>query len=65
VTVTILAYERVVRRLPDWPASGFEVIHRFRWPIGIVIVAYKLLDEWITHVGNIDRTELLQRLLGS
>ena len=64
VTVTILAYERVVRRLPDWQSRGFAVIHRFRWPIGIVIVAYKLIDEWITHVGNVDRTELLQRLLG-
>jgi hypothetical protein len=64
VTVTILALERVVRRLPDWQARGFAVIHRFRWPIGIVIVAYKLTDEWITHVGNIDRSELLQRLIG-
>ena len=64
VTVTILAYERVVRRLPDWQSRGFAVLDRFRWPIGIVIVAYKLTDEWITHVGNIDRSELLQQLLG-
>ena len=64
VTVTILAYERVVRRSPDWQSRGFAVLARYRWPIGIVIVAYKLIDEWITHVGNIDRSELVQRLLG-
>lgn len=64
VTVTILAYERVVAGLPDWQARGFAVLHRFRWPIGIVIVVYKLIDEWITHVGNIDRSELFQRLFG-
>jgi hypothetical protein len=64
VTVTILAYERAVRRLPDWQLRGFALLDRFRWPIGIVIVLYKLIDEWITHVGNIDRSELLQRLLG-
>lgn len=28
-----------------------------------IIVLYKLQDEWITHVGNIDRSELIGRLL--
>jgi hypothetical protein len=64
VTVSILAFERVVRRLPDWQERGFAVLYRYRWIIGTVIVVYKLIDEWITHVGNIDRSELLQRLLG-
>jgi hypothetical protein len=64
VTISILAYERAIRHVPGWQARGFEVLHRYRWPIGVLIVVYKLVDEWITHVGNIDRTELLQQLLG-
>ena len=64
VTVSILTWERVVRRLPDWQERGFGVLFRYRWFIGITIVVYKLVDEYITHVGNIDRSELLQRLLG-
>jgi hypothetical protein len=64
VTVTILTFERVARGAPDWQERGFAILYRFRWLIGSVIVVYKLIDEYITHVGNIDRSELLQRLLG-
>ena len=64
VTVSILAWERVVRHLTDWQAAGFAILARHRWLIGTVIVAYKLVDEYITHVGNIDRSELIQKLLG-
>jgi len=64
VTVTILAFERVIRHYPDWQERGFAILYRYRWLIGIVIVVYKLQDEWITHVGNIDRSEFLQQLLG-
>ena len=38
VTVTILAWERVVRHLPDWQERGFAVLSRHRWLIGTVIV---------------------------
>ena len=64
VTITILTFERVVRRLPDWQERGFAIVFRYRWLIGGTIVLYKLIDEYITHVGNIDRSEFLQRLLG-
>ena len=64
VTITILTFERVVRRVPDWQERGFAVLYRYRWVIGTVIVVYKLIDEYLTHVGNIDRSELLQRVLG-
>lgn len=64
VTVSILAYERVIRRLPSWQAAGFAVLDRHRWLIGTLIVVYKLVDEYITHVGNIDRSDLFRRLLG-
>lgn len=64
VTITILTFERVVRKVPDWQVRGFGVLYRYRWLIGSVIVVYKLIDEYVTHVGNIDRTELLQQLLG-
>ena len=64
VTVTILAFERVIRHYPDWQERGFAILYRYRWLIGIVIVVYKLQNEWVTHVGNIDRTEFLQQLLG-
>jgi hypothetical protein len=62
VTATILAWQRVIRRLPDWFDRGFAVLDRYKWPIGILIVLYKLLDEWFTHVANIDRSEWLQQL---
>ena len=64
VTVTILAFERVIRHYPDWQGRGFDILNRYRWLIGTVIVIYKLQDEWITHVGNIDRTEFLEQLFG-
>jgi hypothetical protein len=64
VTASILAYERVVRRLPDWRAHGFAVLHRYRWLIGTLIVIYKLQDEYFTHVANIDRSDFLRQLMG-
>lgn len=64
VTASILAYERVIRRLPDWQARGFAVLHRYRWLIGALIVVYKVQDEYVTHVGNIDRSELIRQILG-
>ena len=64
VTVTILAFQRVVRHAPDWQDRGFAILARHKWLIGTVIVVYKLIDEWITHVGNIDRSELLEQLFG-
>ncbi len=63
VTATILAWQRVVRRQPDWQGAGFAVLRRYRWPIGILIVVYKLQDEYFTHVANIDRSEFFQQLL--
>jgi hypothetical protein len=64
VTVTILAWERTVRHAPDWQDRGFALLHRWRWPIGVVIVVYKLQDEWFTHVANIDRSDLIRQLFG-
>ncbi len=64
VTASILAWERVIRHLPDWQARGFATLDRYRWLIGTVIVVYKLQDEYFTHVANIDRSEFFERLLG-
>ncbi|HEU0235807.1 MAG TPA: hypothetical protein VFR14_05125 [Candidatus Limnocylindrales bacterium] len=64
VTASILAYERAVRRVPDWRDAGFAILRRHRWLIGALIVAYKIQDEYFTHVANVDRSEWLQRLLG-
>lgn len=64
VTVSILAWERVVRRLPDWQERGFAILHRHRWLIGTLIVIYKLQDEYFTHVANVDRSEFFQQLFG-
>ncbi len=36
---------------------------RHRVAIWAFVVLDKLQDEWITHVGNIDRTELITDLL--
>jgi hypothetical protein len=64
VTASILAWERAIRHLPDWRERGFAVLRRYRWLIGILIVVYKLQDEYVTHVGNIDRSDLFKRLVG-
>jgi hypothetical protein len=64
VTVSILAYERAIRHLPDWQDRGFAVLARHRWLIGTVIVVYKLQDEYFTHVANVDRSEFVRQLFG-
>ncbi|HEV7200061.1 MAG TPA: hypothetical protein VGO32_04575 [Candidatus Limnocylindria bacterium] len=63
VTATILAWQRVVRHNPDWREASFAFLRRHRWPIGILIVVYKLQDEYFTHVANVDRSDFLQQLL--
>jgi len=64
VTATILAWERAVRHVPDWKERGFAILHVHRWLIGTLIVVYKLQDEYVTHVGNIDRSDFIQQLFG-
>jgi hypothetical protein len=63
VTVTILAWQQVVRHRTDWRERSFAILSRHRWLIGTVIVLYKLQDEYVTHIGNIDRSEFFQQLL--
>ena len=63
VAATILAWQRVVRHRSDWQEAGFAALRRYRWPIGILIVIYKLQDEYFTHVANIDRSDFFQQLL--
>jgi len=63
VTASILAWERVVRRRRDWENRGFAVLRRHRWLIGVLIVVYKLQDEYFTHVANVDRSTLFRELL--
>ena len=64
VTVTILAFERVVRRAPDWRDRSFAVLSRYRWLLGGLIVIYKLQDEYFTHVANLDRSDFVRQLFG-
>lgn len=42
-------------------AENFYLKHRA--VIWIFVILYKLQDEWITHIGNIDRTEWVRRIL--
>ena len=64
VVVTLMAWRRSVRRLPDWRASAFATLARWRWPIGVAIVAYKLMDEYLTHVGKIDLSNRFRSIFG-
>ena len=41
---------------------GADIYMRHRAGIWVFVVLYKLQDEWVTHVGNIDRTELITDL---
>jgi hypothetical protein len=63
VIASILAWERAVRRNPDWQERGFDFLYRHRWIIGTLIVLYKLQDEFLTHIANFDRSEFFERLL--
>jgi hypothetical protein len=63
VTATILAWQRVARHNPDWKGEAFAILRRHRWLIGILIVVYKLQDEYFTHVANLDRSDFFQQLL--
>jgi hypothetical protein len=49
-----------IRRFRHTEADEFYFRHRLAIWIGIVL--YKLQDEWVTHVGNIDRTEIVRGL---
>lgn len=64
VTATVLAWQRAARHRADWRERGFALLARHKWLVGTLIVVYKLQDEYITHVGNIDRSDLVRRLLG-
>ena len=64
VIATILFWKRVVARRSDWRDAAFATVSRHRWVITAGVIAYKMQDEYVTHVGNIDRTELVSRLFG-
>jgi hypothetical protein len=64
VAASILAFQRIVRHRPDWRERAFDILRRHRWWIGGLIVAYKLQDEYFTHIANVDRSEFIRRLLG-
>jgi len=44
------------------PDDVVDIYMRHRVAIWVFVVLYKLQDEWVTHVGNIDRTELITDL---
>lgn len=52
-----------IARVKGWD-KVHEIYRRFVWPIWIFILLYKFQDEYFTHVANIDRSELFQRLIG-
>jgi hypothetical protein len=54
-----LAYA-TVRAFKRGDAPDFYWRHRLA--IWVVVVLYKLQDEWITHIANVDRSELLRGL---
>jgi len=42
--------------------SAYEFYLRHKIWIWLFIIIYKMQDEWITHIGNIDRSDILQSL---
>jgi hypothetical protein len=44
------------------PEKVVEIYTRHRVGIWVFVVLYKLQDEWVTHVGNVDRTDLITNL---
>lgn len=64
VTATFMAWQRVIRRAADWRERAFGTLRRHRWLIAILIVVYKLQDEYFTHVANVDRSDFIRQLFG-
>lgn len=56
-----LVYATVLR-FRGTQAPAFFARHAV--PLWALVILYKLQDEYLTHVSNTDRTELLRRLLG-
>ena len=64
VAVSIMAYQRVIKKHKNWQKQAFKTLYKHRFVIGILIVAYKMQDEYFTHVANVDRTEFISKLFG-
>lgn len=64
VIATILFVKRVVARRSDWREAAFATVSRRAWWIGAGVIIYKMQDEYLTHVSNVDRTELLSSVFG-
>jgi hypothetical protein len=43
-------------------ANAFAFYQKHKVIVWIIVIVYKMQDEWITHIANVDRTELIQRL---
>jgi len=46
-------------------ANAYTFYQKHKVIIWAVVIGYKLQDEWITHIANVDRTELIQKLFGA
>ena len=46
------------------PERVYEIYRKHRVGIWIFVVLYKMQDEYITHVGNFDRSDFIQDLFG-
>jgi hypothetical protein len=44
-------------------AAAAETYKKYRWLIFAFVFIYKMQDEYTTHIGNIDRSELISKLL--
>lgn len=55
----VYATARALLKSEDRTAAWF---HRHRVVIAVFVVLYKLQDEYVTHIGNIDRTEWITSL---
>ena len=43
-------------------AKAYDFYRKHRIAIWVFVILYKFQDEWVTHVGNIDRSELIKNL---
>jgi hypothetical protein len=44
-------------------ASGHVIYLKYKWLVWIFVFLYKMQDEYITHVANVDRSELIKGLI--
>lgn len=43
-------------------AKSYNFYLKYKWAIWIFVILYKMQDEYLTHMANIDRSDFIRKL---